>query len=134
MWAKSNISKKPNRTAVALSMLVTCSAYGSVMEGHSSVSDEDLAAPETTILYPATEARVPGNTVVNIKASASDDVEVKKVEFYINGRLRCTKTAAPYICDWPVPNQAGRVYIIQSKAYDGTGKVGESDGEVVTVK
>jgi hypothetical protein len=69
-----------------------------------------------------------------LKASASDNVAVAKVEFYVNGVLKCTDTTANYTCSWTTPAGRGIKYSIQSKAYDAAGNAGVSAIITVTSK
>jgi hypothetical protein len=71
-------------------------------------------------------------STVAIAATASDDVSVIKVEFYVNGSLVCTDTTSSYNCTWRVPTASGRTYRLQAKAYDASGNVGLSS--LVTVR
>jgi hypothetical protein len=72
--------------------------------------------------------------VVIIEASASDNVGVTKVEFYVDGILKCTSTAAPYSCPWRVTGLPGQVYQLQTKAYDAAGNVGTSASVMVSAR
>lgn len=81
-------------------------------------SQNDLYLPTIRITYPANNAQVPRNTVVTIKADASDNVGIAKVEFRVKGVLVCTDTTVPYECPWTVPNTTNTQYKIEAKAYD----------------
>lgn len=97
----------------------------------STTSSTDATPPTTSITSPANGAAVPRNTTITITASASDDTGVTKVEFYVNGSLKCTDTSAAYTCAWKVPRPKDRTYQLQAKAYDAAGNVGTST--IVTV-
>jgi hypothetical protein len=71
-------------------------------------------------------------TTVSLKANASDAMGVSKVEFYVNGNLKCTDTTASYSCNWKVPRGRGKSYQIQAKAYDAAGNAGASQIATVT--
>jgi len=108
------------------------------LPGNSSVSktikvivSNDTAAPTVSISYPANNATFKKKSTITITATASDDVAVAKVEFYINKAITCTDSTAPYSCYWVVPN-ALKSYQIQAKAYDAKGNVGSSS--IITVK
>jgi hypothetical protein len=68
---------------------------------------------------------------VTVRVAASDNIGVKKVEFYINSILVSTDTSSPYQYTWHVPNTRNVVYTIVAKAYDAAGNVG-SDTILVT--
>jgi len=92
----------------------------------------DTTPPTTSITAPASGATVSG--AVNITASASDNVGVTNVEFYIDGALAGSDATSPYAFSW---NTAGLVngssHTIASKAYDAAGNVGTSATVTVTV-
>jgi hypothetical protein len=86
----------------------------------------DSTAPSVTITAPVNGATVKVKSTVTISANAQDDVAMGKVEFYVNGALKCTDTSAPYACAWRVPQKAGRTYQIQAKAFDLSGNPASS--------
>jgi chitinase len=98
------------------------------------VAIPDTAPPAVTITSPLDGASVQKNSTVTISATASDNVGVSKMEFYINGKVTCSDTTSPYTCPWKVPGASGRTYQLQAKAYDGQGNVGSSSIVTVTAK
>jgi hypothetical protein len=82
----------------------------------------DTIAPTVSITSPVDNATVLGN--VTVAASASDNVGVKKVEFYVNGVLKATKTTAPYTFKWNTRSFAKGTYTLTAKAYDAANNVG----------
>jgi len=91
----------------------------------------DTTPPTTSITAPANNATVSGT--VNVTASASDNVGVVKVEFYIDNVLKSTSTTAPYSFSWNTTTVANGSHTINSKAYDAAGNVGTSATVTVTV-
>lgn len=91
----------------------------------------DTTAPTTAITAPADGSTVSGTTLVS--ASASDDVGVAKVEFYLDGGLVATDTSAPYEWSWDTTTSADGTHSLSSKAYDAAGNVGTSASVTVTV-
>jgi chitodextrinase len=90
----------------------------------------DIEVPATTITAPAENANVSGSVSVN--ATATDNIGVTKVEFYVNGVLKSSDTTSPYSYTWntaTVPNGSTSLTV---KAYDAAGNVG-SDTSAVTV-
>jgi hypothetical protein len=112
---------------------VAYNSYGNV--GSSTIisvtSDNDFALPTVSITSPANGSTVKKHTTVTIAASASDNVGVTKVEFYVTNVLLCTDTDAPYTCAWSVPAPPNVQYQLLSKAYDAAEYVGTS--AIVTV-
>jgi hypothetical protein len=91
----------------------------------------DTIAPMVSITAPTNGSTVSRNSTVTIRATASDNIRVTKVEFYINGNLVRTDTSAAYTYRWDVPRARGQSYRLQAKAYDTAGNVGASN--IVTV-
>jgi hypothetical protein len=91
----------------------------------------DTTPPTTSITAPLNGATVSGT--VNVTASASDNVGVTKVEFYIDGALKSTDTTSPYAFSWASTTVANGSHTIVSKAYDAATNVGTSATVTVTV-
>lgn len=94
-------------------------------------SSADTTAPTTSITAPANGATVSGTTLVT--ASASDNVGVARVEFYVDGALRATDTSSPYEWSWDTTADAGGSHSLTSKAVDAAGNVGTSAAVSVNV-
>jgi len=71
---------------------------------------------------------------VLVTATATDNVGVSKVEFYVNNALKSSDASAPYGFTWKVPTKRGITYQIHAKAYDAKGNVGTSGVVTVTAK
>jgi thermitase len=91
----------------------------------------DTTAPTTSITSPANGATVSGT--ISVAASASDNVGVTKVEFYLNGALAATDTSSPYSWSWNTTTVANGSHTLSSKAYDAAGNIGTSSNVIVTV-
>src|SRR6266542_3146977 len=91
----------------------------------------DTTAPTTSITAPANGATVSGTTTVS--ATASDNVGVTKVEFYLDGALKSTDTTSPYSWSWGTTGSANGTHSLTSKAYDAALNVGISATVNVTV-
>lgn len=101
------------------------SAYSSI------VTILESLAPTTAVSSPSNNAAVSGT--VSVTATASDNVGVTKVEFYVNGVLVATDTATPYVYSWNTSSLVSGTYILMTKAYDAAGNVGQSSNVTVTV-
>ncbi|MDQ3668304.1 MAG: PQQ-dependent sugar dehydrogenase [Acidobacteriota bacterium] len=95
-----------------------------------SATAADTTPPTVSITNPAQGATVARKSTVTLTATAMDNVGVVRVEFYVNGSLRCTDLSAPYSCSWKVPNQPRKTHQIEAKAYD---QAGNSASAVVQV-
>ncbi|MGH9885959.1 MAG: Ig-like domain-containing protein, partial [bacterium] len=92
----------------------------------------DTTPPTTSITAPANGATVSGT--VNVTASASDNVAVTKVEFYVDGALHTTDTTSPYSASWVTTGLTnGSSHTLSSKAYDAALNTGTSATVTVTV-
>jgi hypothetical protein len=90
----------------------------------------DTTIPVATINSPLANATVSGT--INVGVTASDNVAVTKVEFYVNGALSSTVTSPPYSFTWNTKSLSNGPCTLTAKAYDAAGNVGQSS--VVTVK
>ena len=95
----------------------------------SSGGGDDIP-PTVSITNPANGANVARRSTVTITATASDNVGVTRVEFLVNGALRCTDTTAPYSCNWSVPNVKNQTHQLQARAFDQAGNVGTASVQV----
>lgn len=95
-------------------------------------SVSDTTPPTVSLTSPLNGATVTRKSTVTLSATAADEMGVTKVEFWVNGALLCTDTAAPYTCAWKVPNAANKTYILQAKASDAAGNLGTSASVSVT--
>jgi len=129
-----------NQTSATISGLDPANAYHFAVTayneaGESSysnvVSVPELTSPATSISYPANNASVSGT--VALTASASDNVGVSRVEFYVNGALQGSDTSTPYTSSWNTASLAAGTYTLTSRAYDAAGNVGQSGAVTVTV-
>jgi len=92
----------------------------------------DTTKPNVAITYPANNSTVSGT--VTIRATATDNVGVVKVEFYIDNNKVGEDTSSPYEYSWNTDNlQYNSTHTIQAKAYDNAGNVGESPIITVTI-
>ena len=90
----------------------------------------DTIPPDVTITSPANNAVV--NGVVTIGADATDNVAVKKVEFYVNSVLKNEDSVAPYTFLWDTNLLANGAYTLIAKAYD-TSDLTDTHSITVTV-
>jgi len=63
---------------------------------------------------------------ITLSATASDNVGVSKVEFYVDGTLRATDTASPYTASLDSTTLANGSHSLVAKAYDAANNVGTS--------
>lgn len=92
----------------------------------------DTTPPTVSITSPLNNSKVSRNKTTIIKASASDTSGIARIEFYVNGALKCTDTTASYTCAWLVPSPRNVVYTLQAKAYDNFGNTGFANIKVTS--
>ena len=109
--------------------LITANAVAWVANG--TVVGGDTIAPTTSVTAPAGGSTVSGT--VSVTASASDNVGVTKVEFYLDGVLKSTDTTSPYAWSWDTTGSTNATHSLTSKAYDAANNVGASAAVSVTV-
>lgn len=83
----------------------------------------DIQPPVTAITAPANGATVSGT--VSVTASATDNVGVSRVEFWLDGVLQSTDFSSPYAWSWTVGAATG-THTLQSKAFDAANNTGSS--------
>ena len=101
------------------------------IELHNDFAGGDSTAPSTSITAPANGATVSGTT--NVTASATDNVGVTKVEFWLDGALASTDTTSPYEWSWNTATASNGSHSLVSKAYDAASNIGTSSTVSVTV-
>lgn len=92
----------------------------------------DTVAPVTTITAPAANASL--SMTQSVTATATDAVGVTKVEFYMDGQLLASDTAAPYSYSLDTTKYTTGTHSLQTKAYDAAGNTGSSTAVSVTIK
>lgn len=82
----------------------------------------DSVPPAVTITGPLDGASVAKKQT--IAALATDDVGVARVEFYVDGRLIGSDTAAPYTASWNAQPASRGPHVITAVVYDTSGNSG----------
>ena len=92
----------------------------------------DNMPPTVSINSPADGSIVARKATVEINASANDNVGVARVEFLVNGSLKCTDTGTPYNCSWKVPSAPNKSYQLQARAFDAAGNSATASVQVTS--
>lgn len=106
--------------------------------GNDSASSLALAVstnPDTTAPTVALTAPINGQGVqltIGISATASDDLELNRVEFFVDGTWITTITAAPFAFNWDTYNVHNGNHQITAKAIDASGNA-TSQGVIISV-
>lgn len=96
----------------------------------TSGSDDNIS-PAVSITSPGNGATVSRSSTVSIQAAASDNIGISKVEFYVNGGLKCSDTLAAYSCNWKVSGKPNASYNLTAKAYDTSGNTSSNSITVI---
>jgi len=103
-----------------------------------TITVSNTVAPDTTLPISSITAPVNNSTVNNnitVTATATDNIGVTRVDFYIDGATTpaATATAAPYNFTWNSTTVADGSHTIYAKASDAAGNVG-TDSVAITVR
>ncbi|MFN0159395.1 MAG: LamG-like jellyroll fold domain-containing protein, partial [Bacteroidota bacterium] len=112
--------------AISLTIIIGCKSDS------TDPAPPDTVPPTVSIPIPTNNSTVTDSILVS--AIASDNVGVEKVEFYIDGELRSTRSTVPWQYNWVVQDLSGNsIHTILAKAYDAAQNVGSSATVNVTV-
>jgi hypothetical protein len=107
------------------------SAPVTVTVANAPVPPADTTAPVAAISSPANGATVSGT--VAIAATASDDVGVSHVVFYVDGSQIGSDETAPYEISWDTTASTDGEHVLTATAFDAAGNAGNADAVTVTV-
>lgn len=79
----------------------------------------DLDPPKTAITAPAASSTLSGSQAFT--ATASDNDQVRRVEFYVDDRLIGSDTTAPYATTWDTTRDTNATHRLNVRAYDASG-------------
>lgn len=106
-------------------------AGGSESAYSNTVYVLETIAPTASITAPAANSAVAGTTTVSV--TAGDNLDVAKVEYFVDGTMAGSDTASPYSFIWNTSLLSSGPHTLLAKAYDAAGNVGESAAVTVTV-
>ncbi|HLO34183.1 MAG TPA: Ig-like domain-containing protein, partial [Anaerolineales bacterium] len=93
---------------------------------------DTIAPTGVAITAPTNNASVTGQ--VTISASASDNVGIASVGFYVDGQLLATDTSAPYSTTWNTNKVSKTSHTLYAIAADAAGNTTQSATVTVTVR
>jgi len=139
LYLGAHPSATPEDVEVALEGFATASAITDPGNGTPNLlaytafigSGGDQTPPTASITAPANGAQVSGT--VTIQVSASDDVGVARVVFYLDGVMLGADTSAPYSISWNAADSDNGAYTLKARAVDAAGNIGSSAEVSVTV-
>jgi len=107
-------------------------SYSLVAKAYDAAGNVGTSAPATFTVdndktAPTVTAAVSGTSgTLSFSASATDNVGVTKVEYYVNNVLKGSATASPYAFNFVSTVLANGSYSLVAKAYDAAGNIGTS--------
>jgi hypothetical protein len=116
--AVASLFLAPTRAAVA----VVCIVFAVVAP--ASAARRDRVAPTVSVLAPVAGATVSGT--VTLRASASDNVGVAQVKWYVDGQEVAWSGRSPWESAWNSATVAGGSHQMLAKAADAAGNWGTS--------
>src|SRR5262249_23281328 len=90
----------------------------------------DQIPPTVSITAPVSGGTLSG--VVTVSASASDNIGVAKVEFYVDSVLRAVDLATPYQWDFDTSSASNGSHTLEVWAYDIAGNTGRATLNIPT--
>lgn len=97
--------------------------------GENCANPPDTTPPVVSVTTPANGATVSGSTAIN--ATATDDVGISKVEFYVDSVLRATDTTTAYSTTFNMSSLTPGSHTIHARAYDTSNN--QTNSTVITV-
>jgi hypothetical protein len=85
----------------------------------------DITPPTVKITQPSNGATVSGMALV--KADVTDDRNVARVDFYLDGTKATSGTWPPFVWTWDASSSANGAHIIKAQAFDGVGNTASDE-------
>jgi hypothetical protein len=111
-------------TSYRVNMISQNSNYIEFSITDSSTNPTDTTAPNVSLTSPSNGASFNAGSTVSATATATDNVGVTKVEFFVSGTLKCSDTTSPYSCSFAMPT--GSNIPVKARAFDAAGNSKES--------
>lgn len=118
-----------NITTYAVTELDPLKSYSFVVTAYNTAGMESPFSNMVTVAELTSPVVSLNTSILNgtltATATATDNVGVTKVEFYINGTLVTTSTSTPYVYAKPLSTITPGTCTIKAKAYDAAGNISE---------
>lgn len=103
--------------------------YESLIAATGTIPDPDVTVPSVSIVSPGDGSDI--SSITTVKVEATDNIEVIKVELYIDNIFFDTRTSMPYDFSWDTNDLLVGSYELSADAYDAAGNVGYA--KIITV-
>ncbi|GEM_PF-6338473 len=98
---------------------------------HDSAAPSDTTPPTITWINPADGSQVAGT--VNLEASASDNLDVVDVKFFLDGTLLGSDLTPPYLHPWNTAIHPSGLHTLFARTVDAAGNISESNNVNVII-
>ncbi|MCH8821852.1 hypothetical protein IID23_05035, partial [Patescibacteria group bacterium] len=109
----------------------SASAFSASVSANYNVGSTDINPPTVSITSPSNGATVSDTTIISV--SATDNVGVNNVKFYVDNSLKSTDTSSPYNFSWNTKTVSNGSHTLLAKAFDNAGNVGTSATVLVNI-
>ncbi len=99
-------------------------AYKAVTAAVNNAPPADTTPPTVSISAPLSGAVVGGT--ISVQGSATDNVSVSSIQFYVDGVLSTSTTTSPFSFSWNTVGSTNASHTLTVKAYDPSGNVGSA--------
>jgi hypothetical protein len=123
-WDTAGLANGPHELSLIAADAAGNTASTAPVTVTLSNTPPDTTAPVVSITAPAAGTTVTGT--VSLSASATDNVGVTRVDFYVDGALLASDTTSPYAATWNTSGVAGGSHTLQASAVDAAGNVSTS--------
>lgn len=106
--------------------------YQGSATGTFTISPSGPVTPPSVVITSPLGGAVPSGPLTILATVTAGSKPVARVDFLVNGTVKCSDTAAPYSCVWNMPTALRKSYELVAKAYDTAGAVGTSQKVTVT--
>lgn len=126
-WTRVDVTPLVRRDGLVTFAITTSSRSALLLASSESarsaqlVVKTDSSSPEVTITSPASDSSFTTPQTVTITASASDDVRVRKVEFYRDGTRTRTDKSKPFTSEWSLTSAHQGLHTWTAVAFDSAG-------------
>lgn len=131
-WAATDWTTPPMPAdSTAISVGYSVRSNGSLTADAFTLTDVDQTPPSVALTAPVDGSRVRGT--VQLAATADDESGIDRVEFLVDGTLRCADTQAPYTCNYDTTSRPDSVIAVTARAVDTARNETLSAGRAYTV-
>ena len=133
---EENMTSVPKISTAITTLAATAVFFGCGGSGNSGNRQPTPPPPDTTAPTVSTVVVPAGSTVnriVTLSATASDNVAVTEVRFFVDGVQIGSDTVAPYSMDWDTSGETDGDHMIHAEAVDAAGNMAQSADITVTV-